>query len=357
MAGEKEGKTEKPTSRRLQKAREKGQIARSKEVPAAAILLGMLILLSYFGEDLLGVLESQMRDFLRLRVPAEVNISYLRGILSSIALLMATAVVPLMLAAAIIGLAANAAQGGLAVSWEPLGFHFEKLSPRNGLSRVFAKTGLVELGKSLCLLVVVAVISYQVVSQYLLLYPRLVLMDVRQFLHWTALISYQVLIRVAIAMAILSVFDYAFQKHRFMDQLKMTKQEVKEDFKETEGDPLTRGRIRKIQREMARKRMMAAVPDADVVVTNPTHYAVALSYEMEEMEAPKVVAKGVGFLALRIKELAQKHDVPLVENKPLAQTLYKTVEVGQYIPASLYKAVAEILAYVFKARNAWRRLM
>jgi flagellar biosynthetic protein FlhB len=180
-------------------------------------------------------------------------------------------------------------------------------------------------------------------------------MDVRQFLHWTALISYQVLIRVGVAMAILAVFDYAFQKHRFMDQLKMTKQEVKEDFKETEGDPLTRGRIRRIQREMARKRMMAAVPEADVVVTNPTHYAVALSYEMEEMEAPKVVAKGVGFLALRIKELAQKHDVPLVENKPLAQTLYKTVEVGEYIPASLYKAVAEILAYVYKARNAWRR--
>jgi flagellar biosynthetic protein FlhB len=355
MSGEKEGRTERPTTRRLQKAREKGQIARSKEVPAAAILLGMLIILSYFGQSLLGILESQMRDFLRMRVPAELTISYMRGILASIALLMATSVVPLMLVAAVIGLAANVVQGGLAVSWEPLGFHFEKLSPHNGLSRIFAKNGLVELGKSLCLLVVVAVISYQVVSQYLLLYPRLVLMDVRQFLHWTALISYQVLIRVGIAMAILAVFDYMFQKHRFMDQLKMTKQEVKEDFKDTEGDPLTRGRIRRIQREMARKRMMAAVPDADVVITNPTHYAVALKYEVEEMEAPKVVAKGVGFLALRIKELAQKHDVPLVENKPLAQTLYKTVDVGQYIPASLYKAVAEILAYVYKARNAWRR--
>ena len=357
MAGEKDGRTERPTGRRLQKAREKGQIARSREVPAAAILLGMLTLLSFFGQNLLGILQSQMRDFLRLRVPAEINISYLRGILSSIALLMATAVVPLMVAAAVIGLAANVAQGGLAVSWEPLGFHFDKLSPRSGLSRIFAKAGLMELGKSLCLLVVVGVISYQVVSQYLLLYPRLVLMDVRQFLHWTALISYQVLIRVGIAMAVIAVFDYAFQKHRFMEQLKMTKQEVKEDFKETEGDPLTRGRIRRIQREMARKRMMTAVPDADVVVTNPTHYAVALAYEMEEMEAPKVVAKGVGFLALRIKELAQKHDVPLVENKPLAQTLYKTVEVGQFIPATLYKAVAEILAYVYKARNAWRRRM
>jgi flagellar biosynthetic protein FlhB len=135
----------------------------------------------------------------------------------------------------------------------------------------------------------------------------------------------------------------------------MTKQEVKEEFKEMEEDPTTKDRIRRIQREMARKRMIADVPTADVVITNPTHYAVALMYKMETMDAPKVVAKGVGFLALKIRELAQQHDIPLVENKPLAQTLYKTVEVGETIPAELYKTVAEILAYIYKARNAWRR--
>ena len=153
---------------------------------------------------------------------------------------------------------------------------------------------------------------------------------------------------------IIAIIDYAFQHYRFLEQLKMTKQEVKDEFKETEGDPLTRSRIRRIQREVARRRMMAAVPEADVVITNPTHYAVALSYKMEEMQAPQVVAKGVGFLAVRIKELAQKHDVPVVEDRALAQMLYKTVEIGSYIPVTLYKAVAEILAYIYKTRNRWR---
>jgi flagellar biosynthetic protein FlhB len=137
--------------------------------------------------------------------------------------------------------------------------------------------------------------------------------------------------------------------------MRMTKQEVREEFKELEGDPLVRARIRRIQRELARRRMMAEVPRADVVITNPTHYAVALSYRMESMEAPRVVAKGVGFLALKIKELAQQHDVPMVENKILAQTLYKTVDIGEYIPASLYRAVAEILAYIYKARSVWNQ--
>jgi flagellar biosynthetic protein FlhB len=164
-----------------------------------------------------------------------------------------------------------------------------------------------------------------------------------------------VFIRVAVMLIVLAIADYFFQKYRFTEQLKMTKQEVKEEFKETEGDPITKGRIRRIQREMARKRMMADVPTAEVVITNPTHYSVALSYKMESMDAPKVIAKGVGFLALKIRELAQEHGIPLVENKPLAQTLYKSVEIGEYIPSNLYKAVAEILAYIYKAKNALYR--
>jgi flagellar biosynthesis protein FlhB len=354
MAGASDSRTERPTSRRLHKAREKGQIARSKDVPSAAVLLGTLILMSYFGKNLLGALEDQMRELLRVRIPADMTVTYMSSLLSMVALKMGISLAPVMIAAVAIGIAANLAQGGLAVSWEPLSLKFDKLNPRNGLSKVFSKNGLVELAKSICMLVIVTGITYQVVVQYVPIYPRLVLMNARQLLIWTASISYQVLFRVSIALAVLAVFDYAFQRYRFMQSLKMTKQEVKQEFKESEGDPLVKGRIRRIQREMARKRMMAAVPEADVVVTNPTHYAVALSYRMGQMEAPKVVAKGVGFLALRIKELAHKHDVPLVENRALAQTLYKTVEVGEYIPGALYQAVAEILAYVYKARNAWK---
>jgi len=260
-----------------------------------------------------------------------------------------------MLAAFVFALTGNVLQGGMVFATQALGIHLNRLSPKNGLSKIFSKNGLVELAKSVVTLVAVSLISYQVISEYFPLYPRMVLMDVRKLVHWTGYISYQVFIRVAVLLVIMAIADYCFQKYRFIEQLKMTKQEVKEDFKETEGDPTTKGRIRRVQREMARKRMMVDVPTSDVVITNPTHYAVALSYKMDSMEAPKVVAKGVGFLALKIKELAQEHGVPLVENKPLAQTLYKSVEIGEYIPGNLYRAVAEILAYVYRARSALAR--
>jgi flagellar biosynthesis protein FlhB len=355
MAGGSDNRSEKPTARRLQKAREKGQVARSKEVPPAVVLLGSLIVLAYFGQSVLSTLELQMRSLLNFRVPSEVTILYLAGIVKNSGVRVAMVLTPIMLAAMAFSIAANMMQGGLVFSAESLGLHFNKLNPKNGLNRIFSKNGIVELIKSLLLLSVVSIISYQVISEYIPLYPKLVLMDVRKLFHWTAYISYEILIRVAVLLFVIAIADYFFQKYRFAEQLKMTKQEVKEEFKEIEGDPTTRGRIRRIQREMARKRMMADVPNADVIITNPTHYAVALSYQMETMEAPKVIAKGVGFLALKIRELAQEHGIPLVENKPLAQTLYKSVEIGEYIPDNLYKAIAEILAYVYKAKNAFSR--
>lgn len=351
---QRDGRTEKPTIRRLQKAREKGQTARSRKVPAAVILMGGLLFLSFAGNRMLQDLQGQLSEFLRITPPPDFSITYVRALAHEALLRMGLLVLPLMMVVGVLGVAANLVQSGTTFSWHQLGFHFEKLMPTNGLSRIFSKNGAMELVKSLALVIVITYLSYQVIMQYLPLYPRLVLMDVKQLLYWTGLICYQVCLRVGIFLLLLAIADYAFQRYQFLEQLKMTKQEVKDEFKETEGDPFTRGRIRRIQREMARKRMMAAVPDADVVITNPTHYAVALSYKLEEMEAPQVVAKGVGFLAIKIKELAQKHDIPMVENRTLAQTLYKTVEVGAYIPVSLYKAVAEILAYIYKTRNKWR---
>ncbi len=349
-----DNRTERPTTRRLQKAREKGQIARSKEVPAAVILVGGLLFLSFAGNGMLRGLQGQLREFLSMSPPTDISFSYIRDLARTTLIQMTLLVAPMMLSLCVLGVAANVVQSGFTVSWHQLAFRFEKLLPKNGFSRVFSKNGMVELLKSLILICGVSYLSYQVVMEHLPLYPRLVLMDGKQLLYWTGLICYQVCLRVGVMFLILAIADYAFQRYRFMEQLKMTKQEVKDEFKEMEGDPLTRSRIRRIQREMARKRMMAAIPTADVVITNPTHYAVALSYKMEEMDAPRVVAKGVGFLALRIKELAQKHDVPMVENRPLAQMLYKSVEVGSSIPSHLYKAVAEILAYIYKTRNKWR---
>jgi flagellar biosynthesis protein FlhB len=352
MAGGAENRSEQPTKRRLEKAREKGQVARSREVSSAAVLFGGLMVLMYFGQTILRTLEFELRHSLSFGGMPDLTISGLSTTFKDISLRIAIVLLPILLAVMIFSVAANALQGGLALSSKSLALKFEKLNPKNGIKRIFSKNGIVELLKNLVLLIAVALISYQVISKYFPLYPRLILMDVQKLFHWTALISYEVFIRVALLLAVVAVADYAFQKYRFTEQLKMTKQEVKEEFKETEGDPVTKSRIRRIQREMSRKRMMTEVPKADVIITNPTHYAVALSYKMDRMEAPMVVAKGVGFLALKIRELAQEHGIPLVENRPLAHTLYKTVDIGEYIPANLYRAVAEILAYVYKAKSA-----
>lgn len=355
MAG-KDNRTEKPTSRRLQKAREKGQVARSKEVPAAVILMGSLLFLNYAGGNLLAGLKGQLIDFLSLTPPVDFSFSYVRDLARTALWRMTLLTLPMMLVVCILGVGSNLIQTrGVVISWHQIGFKIEKLMPKNGFSRIFSKGGLIELVKSLAVLIVVSYLSYQVVIEYLPLYPRLILMDGKQLLHWTGLISYQVCLRVGIFLLVLALADFAFQRYQFMEQLKMTKQEVKDEFKETEGDPFTRGRIRRIQREMARKRMMSDVPTADVVITNPTHYAIALSYKPDQMDAPQVVAKGVGFLAIKIKELAQKHDIPMVENRELARMLYKTVDVGASIPANLYRAVAEILAYIYRLRNKMRR--
>jgi flagellar biosynthesis protein FlhB len=355
MAGGNDNRTEQPTRRKLEKARDKGQVARSREVPSAAVLFGGLIMLFYFGQTMQRTFEFELRYLLSLRMPAEITVSYLSGFINNIGLRVGMVLFPFLLALLVFSISGNLFQGGIAFSTNPLGINFNKLNPKNGLGRIFSKNGIVELLKSTLLLSIVSIICYQVIVKHLALYPRLILMDVRKLFHWTVSISFEIFIRVAILLIIMAIADYFFQKHRFTEQQKMTKQEVKDEFKETEGDPTTKGRIRRIQREMARKRMMADVPTADVVITNPTHYAVALSYKMDSMDAPKVVAKGVGFLALKIKELAQENGIPLVENKPLAQTLYKTVEIGAFIPGDLYKAVAEILAYVYKAKSALSR--
>jgi flagellar biosynthesis protein FlhB len=355
MPENKSNKTEYPTPRKLTKAREKGQVARSKEVPSAAVLLGMLVFLYYAGQKFYMVLESEMRMQFQLHVPSEFTVSYISGLVNGISTRLVGILGTALLTALTLSLAANVVQGGFLISWEPLGFNVGKLNPKNGMARIFSKYGLVEFCKSLLLLSVVSIITYNVVTKHISLFPQLVLMNTGQLFYWITSISFDVFLRVAIFLVVVAIADYAFQKHRFIEQLKMTKQEVRDELKDTEGDPITRGRIRRVQREMARKRMMADVAKADVVITNPTHFAVALSYDMETMDAPRVVAKGVGFLALKIKELAQSHNIPIVENRPLAQTLYKTVEIGQTIPTTLYRAVAEILAYIYKARNAWKR--
>ena len=348
---DKSSKTEKPTPRKLRKAREKGQIARSREIPMIATLLGMLLILYYFGSNIIDGLEREIHNQLRFSVSRDLDAMIVWTIARDIAFRIGALIMPVFLGIAAISVASNVAQGGLAVATESLKPKFNKLNPVEGAKKIFSKNGLVNLAKSLVLIIAIGIISWQVIRDNMSLFPRMILMDVRQIFHWTTAISFKILIRVAVLMIVVAIADYAFQKHQFKDKLKMSKQEIKDEYKEMEGDPTTKRRIRRIQLELARKRMMNDVPTADVVITNPTHYAAALSYKMDSMSAPKVIAKGTNLVAQKIKDLAREHNIPIVENKPLAQALYKTVKVGGYIPFDLYKAVAEILAYVFKARN------
>ena len=352
---DKGSKTEKPTARKLRKAREKGQIPRSREVPMAATLLGMVLILYYFGSNIVQGLEGEIHHYLRFNIPEEFTVSVIADFFKDSAFRIGALLAPVFLAILAISVASNAAQGGLAVSSNALKPKFSKLNPIQGVKKIFSKNGLVNLAKSLVIITAVGIISWQVIRDNMTMYPRLILMDVRQIFYWATMISFKILIRVSILMVFVAMADYIFQKYQYKQQLKMTKQEVKDEYKEMEGDPTTKRRIRQVQLNMARKRMMADVPNADVIITNPTHYAAALSYKMDSMDAPKLIAKGANLLAQRIKDIAREHDIAIVENKTLARALYKTVKVGNYIPYDLYKAVAEILAYVFKARNMYQR--
>lgn len=344
-------RSEKPTQKKRREAREKGQVPRSKEVTAALTFLILIIYLS-FTQDFLArqmkdLFETFWRSFLTRDLTVQESHELILTVFWSVIKL---AGFPLALTVTAI-LGGTFLQGGLVFSAEKLKFKVEKFNPAQNLKKVFSKRGVVELGKTLALVAILVYLTADVIWSRAGFLERMVVLDPRFILTSLVGIVIDVGWRVGLFLVVVALADYAFQWYRHEEELKQTKQEVKEDLKETEGNPLVKGRIRRLQRDMANKRMMAAVQDADVVVTNPTHYAVALKYSMEEMSAPQVVAKGAGFVARKIKELAEKHEVPMFENVALAQTLYKSVEVGQEVPANLYRAVAQILAHVYRIRK------
>jgi flagellar biosynthetic protein FlhB len=254
---------------------------------------------------------------------------------------------PLFLAVVIAGFLANYIQFGFILSWEALAPKFEKIDPIKGFQNFVSLRSLVELVKSLLKMTIVAVIVwFNLKGEIDNLIP---LMDESLWgiLVYTGRITFRIMITTCWVLIVLAILDYLYQRWEHEKSLRMSKQEMKDEFKQTEGDPVVKARIRRIQREVARKRMMANVPKADVVITNPTHLAVAIRYDADKMYAPTVVAKGAGHVAEKIREIAGAHGVPVIENKPVAQLLYKTVDVDQAIPEDLYRAVAEILAYVY----------
>lgn len=344
-------KTEPATPKRKEEARKKGQVGKSREIPSVAVLAASIVFLYFEG----GHLAFSMGDLIQrtfLSVPhmkdSDFTVAYFsRHYLESFI----SMITPMLIVLAIVALVANFAQTGFIWSVEPLAPKASKISPIEGAKKMFSKRSLVEMAKSLGKIVVVgwaAFSTLQADKGHLL---ELIYQGKAQIMLFMGKASLDVVTRSCYVIAVLAILDFLYQKWEFGQDLKMTKQEVKEEFKQTEGDPLIKSRIRSMQREMARRRMMEDVKKADVVITNPEHLSVALSYDALTMEAPTVVAKGADRIALRIRELARENLIPLVENRTLAQNLYKFVDIGQEIPPGFYQAAAEILAYVYRLKN------
>jgi flagellar biosynthetic protein FlhB len=345
-------RTERATGKRRMEARKRGQVALSREVPSALILIAVLGVFYFAGS---GVFDDLMRLFSRFF--GQLHTARIRTISDASALaaalfqdgfwLLAPMVLPLLVA----GLAGNVLQVGFEFHVEPLSPKLSKLNPLAGAKRILSLRGLVEMAKSILKIGFVALIAWSVVSGYLTEFPTLVRRDIGSIWEFTHTVAFRIIFYVCLAMIVLAALDYGYQRWQHEKSLRMTKQEVKDERKQAEGDPQVKSRIRSLQRQAAYRRMMAEVPKADVVITNPTHLAVALRFDPAEMAAPRVVAKGADHLAERIRDIARAHDVPLVENKPLAQALYKLAEPGDAIPVDLYRAVAEVLAYVYRLKG------
>ena len=348
----KDQKTEEASSKRISDTQEKGNFAQSREISSSFVLLASIIGFSIAGRHATETVMKTWYSILAEMGSINLDVHELFRLLKWNMQNFVFIIGPILIIIMVAGVLANVVQtGGLQFSSHPLSPKWSKLNPLKGFSRIFSKTSLVELFKSVFKITVVSIIAYQTVNSHWDEIPTLMGYGVGQTLFFMGEVMIEIMAKVLLVMIFLAALDYAFQKYTYLENLRMTKQEVKDERKDLEGNPQIKQRVRSVQMEMMRRRMMAAVPEADVVITNPTHFSVAIKYDTENDAAPVVVAKGQNEIALRIREIAKESNVPLVEDKPLARTLYKTVDVGQLIPASLYKAVAEILAYVFKLKG------
>lgn len=342
-------KTEKATPKKRSKAREEGQVLQSREMTAAIVLLCMFVTLRIFG----GFMYKEIYGFFKtilVEYPKVQDLFTINGVLKAfseflIVFLKITA--PLFTVAVITGLVSGYAQVGFLFTTKTLAFKFSKLNPLNGLKRIFSLRSLTELVKSILKIAVVGFIGYSYIKGEVVNILNTIDMDVIVVASYIGITATNVAIRMCIAMLILGVLDYGYQWWEYEKNLKMSKQEIKEEHKQAEGNPEVKSKIRQKQRQISMRRMLQDISKADVVITNPTHFAVAVKYDANVSEAPVVLAKGQDFIALRIREIAKENNVQIVENKPLARTLYETVEIGGKIPPDLYQAVAEVLAFVY----------
>lgn len=347
-------KTEPATPKRREKAREKGQVARTAELGTAVILLAGFGVLSMWASGASHSLFELMRQYLGGGIRLEPDVGVVQSLFLHILLGAATVVAPLMAVAVLVGVAAQLVQVGFLFSSEPLKPKLERINPIAGFKRLASRRALVDLLKALMKIGIVGFIAYREVRQAIDVLPSLTSVPLGDAVAVVGDIVWRTGIYIGVALLVVAVLDYMYQRLEHERSLRMARQEVKEELKQVEGDPQLRARIRRRQRELASRRMMQEVPTADVVITNPVHLAVALKYDQLVMEAPVVVAKGAGIVARRIRTVAEEHGVPVVEDVVLARSLYDGVEIGQSIPVDLYQAVADVLAFVYRMRDRRR---
>ncbi|KEI13168.1 flagellar biosynthesis protein FlhB [Clostridium novyi B str. ATCC 27606] len=344
-------KTEEATPHKLSEARKKGQVAKSKEVNSAIILLTSTIILLTLGEYVANSFKKDIIEFFTNYLNIELNSSSLISIIVTVLWRFMIVFLPVVVPLMIMGIGANLLQTGYINSKEPLKPQLSKINPINGFKKIFSMRTVMELLKDIAVITIIGFVGYgflksnfkKVLSMTNLRFSVII----TSFLKLTTNIFF----RVSLIMFAIALTDFIYQKFQFKKDMKMSKQEIKEEFKQMEGDPQIKGKIKQKQREMAMGRMMQNVPDASVVITNPTHIAVALKYEDGQDNAPMLVAKGSDYIAIKIKQIAKENDVPIIENKPLARLIFKEVEIENEIPSDMYQAVAEILALVYKLKR------
>lgn len=355
MAESGQNRTERATPKRREEARRKGQVAISRDAAAAAVILGSIALLYWLTMPGVAALTSMVQAWLALAMDETarraLTLDHLHLLLSRIGADVFMLLAPLTAGLVVVGIGANLAQTGFLWRREALQPDPARLDPWQGLARLCSLRSVTESLKALLKTAAIGGTGFLAFRHEMDRFPELTQYGLHGLLLAVGWITLKAALLMACAAAVIGLLDYAYQRYEWERSLRMTKEEIREEQREAEGDPLLRARVRTMQKEMGRRRMMTAVPTADVIVTNPTEIAVALQYKPDRMAAPVVVAKGAGFVAARIRDIARQHGIPVVENKPVARTLFKLVEIGREVPADLYRAVAEILAFVYRVRG------
>lgn len=344
-------KTEDPTAKRQGEAREQGQVGKSREIDNWIMLSTATMALVMFGPGMVSDIKRVLIFYLELPHAVAIDGNTLPTIMLSLSTQIGLALAPIMGMLMVAAIGSSLLQHGFLFSTKMIAPKFSKISPVAGFKRIFSVRGLVEFAKGTFKLALIGTFSYWLMREDFDHLEKFIMVDHSQTLQLTLALSMKLLVGILSILLIIAILDFSYQKYQTWRDMRMTREEVREEYKQSEGDPIVKGRLRQLRMERARRRMMAEVPKSDVIITNPTHFAVALKYDQSSMAAPKLVAKGTDLVAHRIRDLAAEHNIPIVENPPVARALYAAVDLDREIPPEHYKAVAEIIGYVMKLKK------